>query len=200
MHGPGTGAAAGPIIGIVMENQDTEKLGRVKVRFPRLSPDDVGHWARVATLMAGPERGTFFLPQVDDEVLVAFEHGDVTRPYILGALWNGKDKPPETSADIKLIKSTSGHIIRLDDTSGSEKIEIIDNSGNNSIVIDTNGKTITIKSAQDISIEAAEGTIKLSAKNISLSSTADTKIEAKGGLTVESSGTTTIKGSTVNIN
>jgi len=195
----------GAVIGVVIDNKDPQGLGRVRVKFPAFSDDEIGHWARVAVLMAGKDCGTFFLPAVQDEVLVIFEFGDITRPYILGALWNGKNKPPDKNEDgnnnLRFIKSRSGHLIRFDDTDNSEKIEIIDKSGNNSITIDTSGKTITIISAQDISIEAAQGTIKLSAKNISLSSTADTKVQAQGGLTLEGTpGTTTIKGSTVNIN
>jgi len=195
----------GVVVGLVIDNQDPEGLGRVKVKFPSLSDDEIGHWARIAVLMAGAQRGTFFLPEVDDEVLVAFEGGDVTRPYVLGALWNGRDAPPDTNAngqnDLRFIKSRSGHLIRLDDASGSEKIEIIDKSGSNSITIDTASNTITITSSKDINIEAAQGKIKLSAQNIEIISTADTKVQAQGGLTLDGSpGNTTLKGSMVNIN
>jgi uncharacterized protein involved in type VI secretion and phage assembly len=200
-----TGTISGVMVGLVIDNKDPEGLGRVKVRFPALSIDEVGQWARIAVLMAGAERGTFFLPEVDDEVLVAFEQGDITRPYVLGALWNGQDKPPDTNADggnnLRFIKSRSGHLIRLDDTDGAEKIEIIDKSGSNSITIDTAGNMITITSAKDIVIEAAQGTIKLTAQKVEVSSTAETKIQAQGGVTLDGSpGQTTIKGTTVNIN
>jgi uncharacterized protein involved in type VI secretion and phage assembly len=202
-HDPGR--SYGVVVGLVTDNKDPEGLGRVKVKFPSSSDDEIGYWARVAVLMAGAQRGTFFLPEVDDEVLVAFERGDVMRPYIIGALWNGKDKPPDTNSDgknnLRFIKSRSGHLVRLDDTDGSEKIEIIDKSGSNSITIDTANNAITIKSAKDVSIEAPQGTIKLSAKSVNISSTADTKIQAQGGATLDGSpGTTTIKGTTVNIN
>ena len=194
----------GVAIGIVTDNKDPQGMGRVKVRLPALLGDDSDLWARIATLMAGKDRGTFFLPEVDDEVLVAFEHGDVSRPYILGALWNGKDTPPEDNADgknnLRLIKSRSGHLIRLDDSDGKEKIEIIDKSGNNSIVIDTSNKTITVTSAKDITLDASQGTIKLSAQTIELSSASNSKIKADGQLTLEAASTTTIKGATVNIN
>lgn len=154
--------------------------------------------------MAGNQRGTFFLPEVGDEVLVAFEGDDISRPYVLGGLWNGQDNPPDTNADGKnnkrFIQSRSGHMVRLDDTDGSEKIEIIDKSGNNSITFDTANNTITITSAQDITLDASQGTIKLTAQNVSISSTADTKIEPQGDLTLQASGNTTIKGAAVNIN
>ena len=93
-----SGRIYGVVVGIVTANQgDPDGLGRVKVRFPWLASDAESAWARIATLMAGNKRGSFFLPEVEDEVLVAFEHGDLRYPYILGALWNGKDKPPDTN-------------------------------------------------------------------------------------------------------
>jgi len=202
--GQQAGRTAGVTPALVLDNKDPQGLGRVKVKFPNLSDDDIGHWARVAVLMAGNQRGTFFLPEAGDEVLVAFEAGDITRPFILGGLWNGQDAPPDTNADgknnLRLIKSRSGRVIRLDDTDGSEKIEIVDKSGNNHLTFDTANNTITIASAKDITLDASQGTIKLTAQNISLSSTADTKVDAQSGLTLQASGNTTVKGALVNIN
>ena len=144
--------ASGVVVGLVLDNQDPDGLGRVKINLPEPSEDEIGHWARVASPMAGGGRGMFFLPEKNDEVLVAFEQGDITRPYLLGALWNGKDKPPESNSDgennLRLIKSRSGHLVRLDDSDGAEKIEIIDKSGENSVTIDTASNTISIKSAR----------------------------------------------------
>jgi uncharacterized protein involved in type VI secretion and phage assembly len=194
----------GVVVGIVTSNT-LDAMGRLEVRFPGSSDTDIGHLARLATLMAGNGYGTFFLPQVNDEVLVAFECGDITRPYVIGALWNGQDKPPDTNANsqnnLRFIKSRSGHLVRLDDTDGAEKIEIIDKSGGNSITIDTARNTITIKAAQDILITAAQGTIKLDAQNVEIVSSAATGVQARGGLTLDGSpGDTTIKGAMVNIN
>ena len=195
---------SGVAVGVVVDNQDPQGLGRIKIKYPALSDDEIGHWARVAVLMAGDGRGTFFLPEKGDEVLVAFESGDISRPYILGGLWNGQDKPPDTNADGKnnkrFIKSRSGHILRLDDTDGAEKIEIIDKSGNNSITFDTSNNVITITSSKDITFDASSGTIKLNALKIEITSSSDTKVQAQGSLTLEASSTTTIKGATVNIN
>lgn len=199
-----TGKIYGVVIGIVTNNQDPEKLGRVKVRFPWLSESDESHWARVATLMAGPGRGSFFLPEVDDEVLVAFEHGDIRFPYIIGALWNGVDTPPHDNADgennLRLIKSRSGHLIRLDDTSGGEKIEIIDSSGNNTIVISTADNTITISANADITIQSSSGKLTLSGNGIEMTSQAGVKIQASQNMDLQASAQLNIKGSMVNIN
>jgi uncharacterized protein involved in type VI secretion and phage assembly len=194
----------GVVIGIVTNNNDPDKLGRVKVRFPWLSDTAESWWARIAAPMAGKERGVYFLPEVEDEVLVAFEHGDVRFPYVLGALWNGEDKPPETNGDgqnnIRVIKSRSGHVIRLNDENGKEKIEIIDTSTKNSIVFDTAINTITITTGKDIKLLASQGTITLEAQNIDIKASADTKIDAGAGIDVKASATMNIKGATVNIN
>jgi len=197
----------GVVIGIVTNNQDPDGLGRVKVCFPWLSDEDESWWARIATLMAGNERGAYFLPEVGDEVLVAFEHGNIRFPYVLGALWNGQDAPPESeplNGDGKVvkrvIKSRSGHVIRLNDEDGKEKIEIIDKSEKNSIVFDTAANTISITVDKDITLSATQGTIKLDAQKIEINSSADAKIKAGAGMDVEASATMNIKGATVNIN
>jgi phage protein D/phage baseplate assembly protein gpV len=189
---------------LVIHNNDPTQLGQVQVRLPHMTDDAKGSWARVAALMGGDSRGTFFLPEEGDEVLVAFENGDPSKPYVLGGLWNNTDQPPDTNADGKnnkrFIKSRSGHLVRFDDTDGSEKVEIIDKSGNNSVTFDTSNNMITITAAQDVNITAAKGMIALSAKTISISSTGNTTVAAKSGLTLQATGSTTIKGSTVDIN
>lgn len=198
-----TGRVTGVVVGVVTNNKDPDKLGRVKVKFPWLSDDDESNWARVAAPMAGKKRGFFFLPEVEDEVLVAFDHGDVSSPFVLGALWNGKDAPPVTNDDgknnIRLIQSRSGHIVRLTDEDGKEKIEIIDKSEKNSIVFDTSKNTITIKTDKDIELTASNGNIKLDAKAIDIKASGELKI---GGAKMEVSadGVMTVKGQTVNIN
>lgn len=195
----------GIVIGLVTNNKDPENLGRVRVKFPWFSEDDESQWARVATLMGGKDRGSLFLPEVDDEVLVAFEHGDLRRPYVIGALWNGVDTPPKEFVNdgknnLRLIKSRSGHLIKLDDTEGSEKIQVIDKTGKNSILIEAKDNTITITSDKDIVLKASQGKISLQSKEIELKSSAATKIEAGGEMTVKASATMTVKGATVNIN
>lgn len=199
------GRGMGVVIGVVTNIEDPDDLGRVRVKFPWFSEEDESEWARVATLMAGKERGSVFLPEVDDEVLVAFEHGDMRRPFVIGALWNGVDGlPPEFTNDgknnVRFIKSRSGHLIKLDDTEGSEKIEIIDKAGTNLLVIDTAENTITITADKDITLNAPQGKISLNAQDVEIVSSAATKVEAGSDMNLEASGTTTIKGATVDIN
>lgn len=194
----------GVTIGIVTNNQDPDGLGRVKVRFPWLSDQDESHWARMLSPMAGKERGLYFLPEVDDEVLVAFEHGMAEFPYILGALWNGKDKPPENNSDgknnLRTLKSRSGHIIRLDDTDGAEKIEIIDKSGKNSVIVDTKANSITIAADADITIQSNNGKLVLRGNGVEIISKAALKLEASQNMDIKAGPQMTIKGQMVQIN
>lgn len=194
----------GVAFAVVTNNKDPDGLGRVKVKLPWMADTAESDWARVVTPMAGAARGFYFLPEVDDEVLVAFEHGNPESPYVLGALWNGKDKPPESNSDGKndrrTIKSRSGHVIRLTDADGAEKIEIIDKSAKNSIVISTKDNTITITADADISIQAGKGKLTLGGNGIEITSKAAVKIEAKQNLDLKAGPQLNIKGSMVNIN
>src|SRR5262249_57127134 len=132
------------------------------------------HWARVAAPMAGKNRGAYFLPEVDDEVLVAFEHGQVDHPYVVGSLWNGKDDAPESNADgennHRTMKSRSGHVLRFNDKSGNETIEIIDKTGNNKVTIDSAKNTITIEANSDITIKSTTGKLTMQANGIEMKS------------------------------
>jgi uncharacterized protein involved in type VI secretion and phage assembly len=187
----------GIIIGLVSDLNDPQSIGRVRVTFPYLG-DQVSDWARLVTPMAGKDRGVFFRPEVDDEVLVAFELGDVRRPYILGGLWSTTDTPPPddgnaTDNNWRFIKSRSGHIVKLDDTQGSEKIEIIGSDGERQIVFDIAGKKIQVTcDSGDVEVSASSGNVKVDATTI--------EIKASGEMKLEAGGTMTISGSTVNIN
>jgi uncharacterized protein involved in type VI secretion and phage assembly len=136
------------------------------------------------------------LPEPDDEVLVAFEHGDVRFPYVLGALWNGVDKPPASNDDgknnIRVVHSRSGHLIRLDDTDGDEKVEFIDKTGGNSITIQSKDNSITITCKGKLKLHADQG--------VEITSNADLKAKAGSSMSLQASAQMTIKGSVVNIN
>jgi uncharacterized protein involved in type VI secretion and phage assembly len=148
----------GVAVGIVTNNQDPEELGRVRLRFPWLSDTDESHWARVMSPMAGPERGLYFLPEVDDEVLVMFEHGQLDYPFVIGALWNGKDKPPAQNKDgannLRMLKSRSGHTVTFDDTDGAEKLVITDRTGKNTLILDSKENSITLSSDGELTVKA----------------------------------------------
>jgi uncharacterized protein involved in type VI secretion and phage assembly len=193
----------GVVVGIVTNNNDPDKLGRVKVRFPWLNNTDESDWARVLAPMAGKGRGTYFLPEVDDEVLLVFDRGDLRVPYVIGSLWNGKDTAPAGNEDgknnVRMIKSRSGHTIKLNDEKGKETIEIVDASGENSVVIDTAANTLTIKAKEKLVLIAGKS-IELQANTIVTQSDADTSIKAKGNMAVEASAKLKVAGSQVDIN
>ncbi len=191
-----SGKFFGVVIGIVTNNQDPDNMARVRVKFPWLSDDDESWWARMAVPMGGSGRGTYFLPEVDDEVLVAFEHGDVRSPYVVGALWNGKDAPPTNNSDgknnIRLIHSRSGHLVRLDDTDGDEKIEVIDKTGGNKITIKSSDNSMKLECTGKMTLHATTG--------MEITCDADIKIQANTTMDIESTAPMTIKGAMVNIN
>jgi phage protein D len=171
----------GVVVGIVTNAKDPEGLARVKVKYPTISDQLESHWARLVTPMAGPGRGFEFIPEVNDEVLVAFEYDDINRPYILGSLWNGKDKPPEASNEIasdgkvkrRIIHSRSGHTITLDDTDGGEKISIIDKTGKNLIDINSQDNALDVKAGSKIEIHTDDGhKIVLSSSGINIEAAA----------------------------
>jgi uncharacterized protein involved in type VI secretion and phage assembly len=202
---PGTGERFfGVAIGVVTNNKDPDGLGRVKVSLPWMADQVESDWARLVTPMAGPGRGVYFLPEVNDEVLVAFEHGNPGMPFVLGGLWNGEDRPPASNSDgkndLRMVRSRSGNQIRLTDTDGDARIEIIDSTGQNTIVIRAKDNSITITSAGDIVISADEGKVKLSGESVEIIATTTVKAEASQGMELKSSGQLTIKGSAVNIN
>lgn len=164
--------------GIVTDNDDPEKEGRVKVKLPWFDPDMVSEWCRVRQPYAGNGYGMYLVPEVGDEVLVAFIQGDMRLPVVLGGLWNGKDKPSvhrTKGKDPKLLRTKKGHEILLDDSDGAEKIVIVEKDGKNRIVIDTSGNSITIESrdgkltllGREIEIQA-QGTLNLKGATINL--------------------------------
>jgi uncharacterized protein involved in type VI secretion and phage assembly len=194
----------GVVVGIVTNNRDPEKLHRIKVRFPWINQDDESHWARVATPMAGNGRGFYCLPEVDDEVLLAFEHGSVEHPYVIGALWNGKDEPHENNDDgnndTRSFKSRSGHLIRLFDKAGDEHIEIIDKTGSNKIVINTSDNSISIAAKGDIAIGSQTGKVSITGSGVEIKSQAGVQVQAAQSVDVTASGNLTIKGAMINLN
>jgi uncharacterized protein involved in type VI secretion and phage assembly len=202
------GGIQGVVVGIVTDNEDPKDLGRVKLQFPWRDADDESYWARLATPLAGKEYGAYFLPEVDDEVLVAFENGDIHKPYIVGGLWNGKQKPPQKNEGenrVREIRSRSkhrltfdddekekdgsitiqtskGHEVVIDDSDGKETIMIRDKDKNNSITVDANSDTIAVEAKKDL---------ELSAKNITIEG--DKKVEISGGTKVDISSKNTAK-------
>ncbi len=201
----------GLTIGIVTDNNDPDALNRVKLKLPYLADDQQTGWARVLQPGAGAARGWNVLPEIDDEVLVGFEHGDIDRPYVLGGLVNGKDKPPYLNASgggdlvkngkvvARTFTSALGHEIYISDGAASDKqfVRINTAKGEATVFIgadkiDVIGKKIPLKVYNEKgSIEITpDGDIHLKGANIVLKSTQDITIDAGANLNLKSKGST----------
>ena len=175
---------------LVSDIRDPNGSGRVKITLPwtaDTSSDRYEAWARLATLMGGNNRGSWFVPDVGDEVLVAFEAGDPRRPYVLGGLWNGSDSPPQTmdgggQNNLTVLRSRNGVKITLDDTSGQEncivetpggqKITLHDGPGSLELV-DSNGNSVKLQSSgitvnASIKVTVSASFVELSASMVTV--------------------------------
>ena len=200
----GRGFADNLAIGIVTDNNDPDKLGRVKVRYPLLNDEVESGWARVAREAAGKERGSVALPHVNDEVAIGFEHGDVRRPVVLGALFNGVDTP---GAD--LVKTTSSVAARFPrDLDVATKQKVLLSAGEDITVQSEKGKLevsaqadvkLTSKTGT-ITIEATAGQIKATGKaGVEISASGPLKITSTAPVTIESNAALQLKGSVVQV-
>lgn len=209
------------LVGIVSNNKDPKGWGRVRVKFPTLTEEHESNWARVVSVGAGPARGFDCLPEINDEVLVAFEHGDIHRPYVIGGVWNGKDVPPEKVDDtivggkvrLRTFKTRIGHKLQfVEEDQGtkkgvylntidghnlrlndSEKFMELQTTGGHKIRCDDANKTITVESTGQIKITAPQ--------KISLTVGGNSIEITPSGINIKSSGTINIQGSaSVSIN
>jgi phage baseplate assembly protein V len=193
------------VVGEVSKLADADPVGKVKVKYPHLDGVESG-WCPVVTPMAGPGRGMVFLPEVGDHVLVALECGDPARGFVLGAIWSGKQKPPKgdgkpAANNVRYIRSRSGHEVRLDDTSGAERVEVIDKDGARKVVIDSANKKIQVASTDGaVEVTAGSGDVTVKASGTVTVEGATVTVKASGELTIQAGGTLTLKGATVNIN
>lgn len=215
-----SGNHMGVVSAQVVDNVDPQAIGRVRIQFHWLEEGAHSFWARVTTPMAGNAMGVYFLPEIGDEVLVAFEHGKMEYPIVIGSLWNGEDLPPKNNEDnennIRQIKSRSGHELTFDDTSGSEKFTLqssashkiefddsdniitIESSNGNKVVIDDNAGSVTIEDSGGNSIKMEDG------KNITINCSGDLKLEgtnvtisAQAALKLESNAGTELTSSAI---
>jgi uncharacterized protein involved in type VI secretion and phage assembly len=190
--------AYGVVVGIVTNVDDPDGIARVKVKYPTITDDLESHWARLVSPMAGNGRGIEFIPEVNDEVLVAFEYNDINRPYVIGSLWNGQDAPPEASSSIvnngevqkRIIKSRSGHVITLDDTQSSEKIKIVDKAGQTIVLDSSSGAEkveIVDKAGSKVTMNGAQRSVTIeSAQDMTLSATGRVEITGQTGVAITS--------------
>ena len=186
---------------VVVDNTDPTGAGRIGVRFPWHSRADELHWASLLAPMAGEKRGIWFRPEAGDEVLVAFERGDLRSPYIVGGLWSAAAPPPESreGSDLRMIRTRSGHTLVFDDGGGG-RVELTLKDGKRLSIddqavrlADEHGNGLTIQSGSGGVTVQAGGTLRLRAG-------AQISIEAGGPVTVQSSASLTLRGAVVHIN
>ena len=150
-------------IGIVTNTDDPAGEGRLQLHFPTISSSVLSSWAPVATFLAGPDRGAFFMPEIGDQVLVAFHRGNFEHPYVIGFLWDGGSKPPETDTKNRIILTPGNHTLRFED-GNNKKIIIRSSSGHEVTLDDSSGaQSITVKTAgnQQLVLEDVTQSIKL---------------------------------------
>lgn len=155
----------GVVNALVTDVDDPDEQGRVKLTFPWLDPDAESGWAPIARPMSGQDRGYFYQPEVDDEALVAFEHGDVNHPMVLGFLHNGVDLPPYAGIDrhVRRLKSVAGHVLELDDRGGEESIRLHTDTGHQLELHDPGGYVeLVTAGSQRIRMQDQPGRIELS--------------------------------------
>ena len=202
-----TGGVRGVAVAVVTKNDDPKRMGRVKVTYPWRDAEDESHWARLAVPMAGPDRGTYFLPDVGDEVAVGFQGDDIHHPIVVGCLWNGVDEAPERNADgendVKTVRSRAGHEVTLDDdetgggvsvtTGGGHRVSLDDAAGGERIEVShaTNESAVVLDADGSVSITGAAG-VSVEAPSID--------VKGRGSVNIEADGVLTLKGAIININ
>lgn len=219
LYGLVTGGASGrswpgAVPAVVSDLRDPLKLGRVKLKYPWLSADFTSNWARTVQAGAGNGRGALVLPEVGDEVLACFEHGDFEAPYVLGGLHNGKDatpaftKPPVdgNSGEVTLrgFVSRKGHKLEFaeDDgiilASGDAKF-VVKIDQKNQVIEVTSGKSVTVKAQNGVSIDAGSGPLELKGQKVSVKSQTDASIEAGAQLKLNGTAGVKVEGATVSV-
>lgn len=196
------GHVKGLAVAIVTQNQDPEGLCRVKVSFPWHEQPRESYWARLAMPMAGPGRGMVTIPEVGDEVLVAFEREDLRFPYVLGSLWNGKDKPPlhndDGKNDQRTLHSRKHHYLLFDD--GAQGVVELKHEKGRRVLLDDTGFRVEDERGNTVKVDSNSGAMTIEAKGALTIRGATVTIEATTTLEVKANATLTIRGSLVAIN
>lgn len=196
----GSAAIPGVVPAIVTDNDDPDEQGRVKVQYPWLADEAESFWARVMAPGASKQAGVVWMPSVGDEVLVAFEMGDVSRPMVLGGLWNGQDVTPfqvDNHLDAGTVTyvgfvSRTGHQISFYESDSDASIQLLTANGVIDITLDEKNKQLRISSEGKVTVEA-KGDIEFTTDGAF-------KVKAKSSLSLEADGQVKIKGATVALN
>ena len=153
----------GVVTGIVSDLNDPAGEGRIRVRLVSLPGEPLSAWAPMMSPLAGPRRGLYFMPEVNEEVLVAFDHGDLNSPRILGCVWNGRDRPPETNTQMRVVLVPGGHTLRFEDVPSAPRI-ILRSKGRHEITVDDTpgtGQSVTVRSAGGLKLTLDDKTASI---------------------------------------
>lgn len=201
----------GVVVALVTNNKDPDKLLRVKLKFPWLADDYESDWARLVQLGAGADRGSVVVPEVNDEVLVAFDHGDLRRPYVLGGVYNGKDKPHlgpggavvagDGTVNHRTVTSRTHQTVALIDERGKEGLTLVTGDGKQEVALKAGDRKITVTGEGDIEVTAkGSGKMTMDAMgDVKVATKANITIEATGNVKVKATGTLDVEGATVNV-
>jgi uncharacterized protein involved in type VI secretion and phage assembly len=183
-----SGQMPGLVEAIVVDNVDPERLGRVRVRYPSLPDEPESYWARLVMPMAGRNRGWMTIPEIGDEVLVSFMHGDITHAIVVGSLYNGVDRPPYANEDeqnnLRVFQSRSGHRVTFDDTQGAERIELVTHNQEIRVEWDAANKVLAVYCGGDIVVQAKDH-IDVSCTTFSLTATEAVEIGAANSMVID---------------
>jgi uncharacterized protein involved in type VI secretion and phage assembly len=215
----GTAGESGVVIGQVSDNKDPDKLGRVRLIFPWLNESFVSDWARTVQVGAGKDRGAVIVPEVGDEVLVAFEQGSFQRPYVLGGLHNGVDTMPKGEVDLvgsagsidrRAFVSRTGHALEmLESASGAQGVKVKTGDGKLSIHLDQkqtkitvhSDGTVTIEAPRGVTVDAGTGSLKLTGQDIEITAKTGVKMDGGAGeVKVSSNTSVSVEGARVSVN
>jgi uncharacterized protein involved in type VI secretion and phage assembly len=194
----------GVAVGLVSEVD--AKLGRVKVKFPWMDPAQASYWAPIASFLSGKKRGARFMPELDDEALIAFDRGQFDHPYVVGFLWNGVDEAPDDIKTNRLIVTPGGHELRFEDKSGERRV-VLKTADGHTLTLDDKAKSVTLESTKGHKLEILDqsGRVTLATKSGGKVTLDDTPgkavVEASAnkitldpqGITIEAPGTVTVK-------
>ncbi|WP_186157874.1 phage baseplate assembly protein V [Burkholderia gladioli] len=186
--------ALGVTLGKVADTRDPEGYGRVKLSFLLKGAEIESDWAQIASFFAGPNSGAFFLPQPGDAALIAFADGDASKPYVIGFLWNGAQKPPvpvDQQQDLRVIRTKGGKTITLDDSPNGGGVTIVD-ARQNRIRIDSATNAIELASEGDLSI-TAKGKLTITGAQVKLRNTAGSVKATLGQATLDVQGGQNLK-------
>lgn len=210
-----------PVLGLhvarVVQNDDPESLGRIKVSYPWLDSEKT-IWVRLMVPHAGKDRGWYVLPELEDEVLIGYEYGDTDHPVVLGCLYNKENAPMQEAIspenDVKMLRTRSGNQIIFRDKDGEEQIVISQKDDKNQIVLDLSGPSISIKTDGDVSIKGANisveaddgitlkagGDLKLQGTNVEMKADANIKSEAGANNDIKGNAQVNVQGGMINLN